>query len=97
MPKLVIGDGALGFWKAIRKCYPESRHQCCWVYKMARVPNVVPKLVQSKMKVSLQDIWMAETRFLTSIFSMQTSSGLSVFVSEVNEIGNDIYNLVWRH
>jgi transposase-like protein len=61
-PKLAIGDGALGFWKAISKCFPESRHQRCWVHKMANVLNVIPKSVQPKMKAALQDIWMAETR-----------------------------------
>jgi len=61
-PKLAIGDGALGFWKAISKCYPESRQQRCWVHKMANVLNVIPKSVQLKMKTALQDIWMAATR-----------------------------------
>ena len=61
-PKLAIGDGALGFWKAISKCYPESRQQRCWVHKMANVLNVIPKSVQPKMKTALQDIWMAATR-----------------------------------
>ena len=61
-PKLAIGDGALGFWKAISKCYPESRHQRCWVHNIANVLNVIPKSVQPKMKAALQDIWMAETR-----------------------------------
>ena len=61
-PKLAIGDGALGFWKAISQCYPESRHQRCWVHKMANVLNVIPKSVQPKMKTARQDIWMAETR-----------------------------------
>ena len=61
-PKLAIGDGELGLWKAISQCYPASCHQRCWVHKMANVLNVLPKSVQPKMKVALQDIWMAETR-----------------------------------
>ena len=61
-PKLAIGDGALGFWKAISKCYPSTRHQRCWVHKTANVLNALPKSVQPKVKDALHEIWMAETR-----------------------------------
>lgn len=61
-PKLAIGDGALGFWKAISKIYPETKHQRCWVHKTANVLNKLPKSVQPKVKEALHDIWMAETR-----------------------------------
>ena len=60
-PKLAIGDGALGFWKALAKVYPETRGQRCWVHKIANVLNKLPKSVQPKVKESMQDIWMAET------------------------------------
>jgi hypothetical protein len=50
-PKLAIGDGALGFWNAISKVYPETRHQRCWVHKTANVLNKLPKSVQPKVKV----------------------------------------------
>jgi len=61
-PKLAIGDGAMGFWTALAKVYPETRVQRCWVYKTANVLNKVPKSIQSKMKKSLHEIWMAQTR-----------------------------------
>jgi len=61
-PKLAIGDGAMGFWKALAKVYPETRVQRCWVHKTANVLNKVPKSVQPKMKKSLHEIWMAENR-----------------------------------
>ena len=61
-PELAIGDGALGFWNAVTKHWPTTRHQRCWVHKTANVLNKVPKSVQPRMKESLQDIWMAETR-----------------------------------
>jgi len=61
-PKLAIGDGALGFWNALSKVYPETRHQRCWVHKTANVLNKLPKSVQPKVKEALHDIWMAETR-----------------------------------
>lgn len=61
-PKLAIGDGALGFWNAINKVYPQTRHQRCWVHKTANVMNKLPKSVQPKVKEALHDIWMADTR-----------------------------------
>lgn len=61
-PKLAIGDGALGFWAAVRKVWPATRPQRCWVHKTANVLNRLPKSTQSKAKAMLQDIWMAETR-----------------------------------
>lgn len=60
-PKLAIGDGALGFWKAITKTYPATRHQRCWVHKTANVLNKLPKSMQPKVKDALHDIWMAPT------------------------------------
>jgi len=61
-PKLATGDGALGFWKALSKCYPDTRHQRCWVHKTANILTAVPKSVQPKVKAALHEIWMAETR-----------------------------------
>lgn len=61
-PELAVGDGALGFWKALAKAYPTTRHQRCWVHKTANVLNKLPKKVQPKAKSALQGIWMAETR-----------------------------------
>ncbi|MBE5068052.1 IS256 family transposase [Ligilactobacillus salivarius] len=62
-PKLAVGDGAMGFWLALSKIYPETDHQRCWVHKTANVLNKLPKSVQPKVKADLHDIWMAETRF----------------------------------
>ena len=61
-PKLAIGDGALGFWKALSKVYPETEHQRCWVHKTANVLNKLPKILQPKVKQALHQIWMAPTR-----------------------------------
>lgn len=61
-PKLGVGDGALGFWKALDEVYPDTRHQRCWVHKTVNVLNYLPKSLQPKAKKSLQDIWMAESR-----------------------------------
>jgi len=61
-PELAIGDGALGFWKAIAKAYPGCRWQRCWVHKTANVMNKLPKSLQSAAKSKLQEIWHAENK-----------------------------------
>jgi putative transposase len=58
-PKLAIGDGALGFWKALTKVYGDTRWQRCWVHKTANVLNTLPKSLQAKAKEKLHQIWMA--------------------------------------
>jgi transposase-like protein len=60
-PKLAVGDGALGFWAALRKVFGETREQRCWVHKTANVLNRLPKSVQPRAKRDLHQIWMAET------------------------------------
>jgi putative transposase len=61
-PKLAIGDGSLGFWKALRKAYPATKVQRCWFHKMGNVLNKLPKSSHGKAKAALQAIWMAESR-----------------------------------
>jgi transposase-like protein len=61
-PELAIGDGALGFWTALRDVYPTTREQRCWVHKTANVTGAMPKSLREKAKAELQDIWMAETK-----------------------------------
>ncbi len=61
-PKLAIGDGALGFWKAVKQVWPSTREQRCWVHKTANVLDKLPKRLQPEAKGKLHDIWMADTR-----------------------------------
>jgi putative transposase len=61
-PDLAVGDGALGFWKAIEEVFPGTRHQRCWVHKVANVLNKVPLSVQVNMKADLREIYGAPTR-----------------------------------
>jgi putative transposase len=61
-PQLAIGDGALGFWKALPQVFGATREQRCWVHKTANVLNKLPKHLQPKAKSDLHQIWMAETR-----------------------------------
>jgi len=61
-PQLAVGDGALGFWKALDEVWPNTPAQRCWVHKTANVLNKLPTSLQAKAKRALHDIWMAETR-----------------------------------
>jgi transposase-like protein len=61
-PKLAVGDGALGFWAALRKVFGETREQRCWFHKTGNVLNKMPKSVQNKAKDDIHEIWMAATR-----------------------------------
>lgn len=61
-PKLATGDGALGFWKAIRQVYPSTRHQRCWVHKTVNVLDKLPKSQQPSAKAMLHEIWMSATK-----------------------------------
>ena len=61
-PDLACGDGAPGFWTALRDVYPTVREQRCRVHKIANITGAMPKPMREKAKTGLQDIWMAETR-----------------------------------
>jgi transposase-like protein len=61
-PDLAVGDGALGFWKAIDEVFPSTRHQRCWVHKTANILNTVARSVQVNMKADLREIYGAPTR-----------------------------------
>jgi len=61
-PKLAIGDGALGFWKAVRQIWSATAEQRCWVHKTANVLDKLPKSVQPKAKEMLHEIYLAPSR-----------------------------------
>jgi transposase-like protein len=61
-PVLAIGDGALGFWGALREVFPEAHEQRCWVHKIANVLDAVPTSLQPKVKAALHSIMNAENR-----------------------------------
>ncbi len=61
-PELAIGDGALGFWKALAEVFPTTKGQRCWVHKTGNILGKLPKNKQPSAKVDIQNIWMAETR-----------------------------------
>ena len=61
-PEVAVGDGALGFWKALPKVFPTTRTQRCWVHKTANVLNHFARGMQAEVKQRLHDIWMAPTK-----------------------------------
>ncbi len=61
-PKLAIGDGALGFWKAVAEVFPNTKEQRCWVHKTANILDKLPKAKQPKAKSLIHEIWMSETK-----------------------------------
>jgi len=61
-PELAVGDGALGFWKALDEVFPGTRHQRCWFHKVANVLNHFPKSMQPSVTAGMREISNAETR-----------------------------------
>jgi putative transposase len=61
-PRLVVGDGALGAWAALRDVFPGAREQRCWVHKIANVLDALPKRVQPAAKRGLHEIMEAPSR-----------------------------------
>lgn len=61
-PVVAVGDGALGFWGAVRDVWPETRDQLCWVHKIANVLDKLPKSLQPRAKAALHEMMYAESR-----------------------------------
>lgn len=59
-PVLAVGDGALGFWSALRDVFPTTREQRCWFHKIANVLNALPKSAHPGAKAALAEIYNAE-------------------------------------
>ena len=60
-PKLAVGDGSMGFWKALPQVFPATRAQRCWVHKTANVLDKMPKSLQPAAKSKLHEVWMSAT------------------------------------
>ncbi len=61
-PELAVGDGAMGFWRAMEEIFPTTRHQRCWQHKLVNILNKVPKSVQPNMKADLREVRDAPDR-----------------------------------
>ncbi|MGW9031101.1 IS256 family transposase [Streptomyces sp. NPDC055722] len=94
-PVLAVGDGALGFWKPLAEVFPETRHQRCWVHKIADVANALPKSAQPGAKKVLQEIYNAEDRdhALKAVAAFAKSYGAK-FPKAVKKITDDVDELL---
>ena len=61
-PVVMVGDGALGLWRALREVFPATREQKCWVHKVRNVLNALPKSAHASARRALNEIIMAEDR-----------------------------------
>jgi len=61
-PRVAVGDGALGFWKALPQVFGQTRVQRCWMHKAGNVLDKLPKSIQPRAKDNLHQIWMSETK-----------------------------------
>jgi len=59
-PVVMVGDGALGLWRALREVFPATREQRCWVHKVRNILNALPKSVHAGARRALNEIIMAE-------------------------------------
>src|ERR671938_96203 len=76
-PVLAIGDGALGFWGALRQVFPQTREQRCWFHKISNVLGALPKSAHPGAKKALAEIWNAEDRAhaLDAVSAFKTAYG----------------------
>ena len=76
-PVLAIGDGALGFWGALREVFPRTREQRCWFHKIANILGALPKSAHPGAKKALAEVWNAEDRrhALDAVKSFQAAYG----------------------
>ena len=61
-PDIAVGDGALGFWKALDEAFPSTRHQRCWVHKTLNILDKLPRSVQPNARQDLREIWLSPDR-----------------------------------
>ncbi|WP_078894350.1 IS256 family transposase [Streptomyces sp. CT34] len=94
-PVLAVGDGALGFWKALAEVFPDARHQRCWVHKIANIANALPKSARPGAKKALQEIYNAEDRdhALKAVAAFEKAYGVK-FPKAVKKITDDVDELL---
>jgi transposase-like protein len=90
-PVLAMGDGALGFWGALREVFPTTREQRCWFHKIANVLGALPRSAHPGAKKALAEIWNAEDRrhALDAVTSFKAAYGTK-FGKAVAKITDDL-------
>jgi transposase-like protein len=94
-PVLAVGDGALGFWKALREVFPDTREQRCWWHKQANVLAALPKSAHPGAKKALAEIWNAEDKSHTgdAVKEFESTYGAK-FPKAVAKISDDVEQLL---
>ena len=94
-PVLAAGDGALGFWGALREVFPETREARCWFHKISNVLAALPKSAHPGAKKALAQIWNAEDRAhaLTAVKAFEATYGAK-FPKAVEKITSDLDQLL---
>src|ERR671915_240922 len=94
-PVLAVGDGALGFWGALREVFPQTREQRCWFHKIGNVLAALPKSAHPSAKKALAEIWNAEDRrhALDAVARFQAAYGAK-FGKAVAKITDDLDQLL---
>jgi transposase-like protein len=94
-PVLAIGDGALGFWSALREVFPQAREQRCWFHKIANVLGALPKSAHPGAKKALAEIWNAEdrTHALAAVKDFQATYGAK-YPKAVAKVVDDLDELL---
>lgn len=94
-PVLAVGDGALGFWGAVREVFPQARTQRCWFHKIANVLGALPKSAHPGAKKALAEIWNAEDKAhaLDAVRAFETAYGAK-FPKAVAKITDDLDELL---
>jgi transposase-like protein len=94
-PVLAVGDGALGFWGALREVFPQAREQRCWFHKIANVLGALPKSAHPGARKALAQIWNAEDRrhALDAVRAFEAAYGAK-FPKAVAKITDDVEELL---
>ena len=94
-PVLAAGDGALGFWGALREVFPQTREQRCWFHKIANVLAALPKSAHPAARKALAEIWNAEDRrhALDAVKAFDVAYGAK-FPKAVAKITDDVEELL---
>ena len=106
-PVLAVGDGALGFWGALREVFPATREQRCWFHKIANVLSAMPRSAHPGAKKALAEIWNAEDRqhALDAVRAFEATYGAR-FPKATGKITDDVQELLavydfpaehWQH
>ena len=93
-PVLAVGDGALGFWGALRAVFPDTAEQRCWFHKSANVLAALPKSAHPAAKKAMAEIWGAEdknhaldaVKVFTELFGAKFPNAVAKITDDLDEL-----------